>query len=150
MSLEDQIKTLARAPIFSSLEPDALRLIAFAAETRELAAGDLLFRQGDLSDGGYVVASGSLTLTSSDNTTAAGKIIGPGALLGELSLLISTRNSATAIAHENSTVLKISRRLFLRTLDASPISALQLRKARTRELTTLSAALERARQTFLK
>lgn len=150
MSLEAQIKTLARVPIFSSLEPDALRLIAFAAETRELAAGDLLFRQGESSDGGYVVTSGSVTLNSSDNTTAAGKIIGPGTLLGELGLLISTKNSTTAIARENTTLLKISRRLFLRTLDASPISALQLRKARARELATLSAELEKARQGFLE
>jgi hypothetical protein len=38
----------------------------------------------------------------------------------------------------------------LRTLDASPISALQLKKARARELMTLSAELEKVRQAFLE
>ena len=62
MALEDDIATLAGAPLFHLLERDALRLVAFAAETRALRAGDVLFRRGDRSDGGHVVARGAIAL----------------------------------------------------------------------------------------
>ena len=62
MALQDDVRTLASNPTLRDLEPDALRLIAFSAETRILRAGDVLFRVGDLSDGGYVVLSGGIAL----------------------------------------------------------------------------------------
>ena len=56
MSLEDDMALLARVAMLADMERDALRLLAFAAETRQLRAGDVLFRKDEMSDGGYVVA----------------------------------------------------------------------------------------------
>ena len=52
MALDDDIAILSQAPLFNLLERDALRLVAFASESRSLRAGDVLFRKGDRSDGG--------------------------------------------------------------------------------------------------
>ena len=149
MPLDDDLKTLVRLPVFAVLEPEALKLIAFTAETRTYRAGDLLFRQGDLSDGGYVVVSGAVALDSSQNAATAGKILGPGALLGEFALLVPTRCPATAIARQSTAVLKISRAMFLRTLEESPVSAIRLKRALGRELEKLAKDLEKTRQSFL-
>ncbi len=51
MALEDDIAALSRAPLFGQLEMDAMRLIAFAAESRNLKAGEVLFRKGERADG---------------------------------------------------------------------------------------------------
>ena len=58
MGLDDDIAILAAAPLFGFLDRDALRLLTFAAERRDLADGDLLFSRGDPADGGFVVMAG--------------------------------------------------------------------------------------------
>ena len=47
MALDDDMTLLARQPLLSLMERDALRLLAFAAESRILRAGDVLFRAGE-------------------------------------------------------------------------------------------------------
>ena len=78
MALEDDIAILSQAPLFNLLDRDALRLVAFAAENRTLRAGDMLFRKGDRSDGGYVVSRGAIALDASDDGSPATFIAGPG------------------------------------------------------------------------
>ena len=149
MSLVSDVKLLAGLPVFSSLDAEALKLIAFAAETRTFLAGDVLYRQGEPSFGGYVIVSGAVALESSQNDGVAAKIVGPGGLLGELALMAVTKNPATAIARQDLTVLRISRALFLRTLAESPTSAQRLRVELGRELQTFVDDLEKTRKSFL-
>ncbi len=149
MTLDANIQLLSDLPIFSGLEPEALKLVAFAAEKRVLRAGDVLFRQGDWSDSGYVIVSGAVALDTSQSPGVAGKIVGAGALLGELALLVATKHPTTAIARQNSTVLKISRALFLRALEESPASAERLKRALSHNLSFLRAELDKTRRAFL-
>ena len=72
MSLESDIKILSGQPIFAELEPEAVRLIAFGSEPLLLGPGDVVFRQGDPSDGGFIVISGALSLASTESSTIAG------------------------------------------------------------------------------
>jgi CRP-like cAMP-binding protein len=149
MSLDSDVKLLASLPVFSSLDAEALKLIAFAAETRTFVAGDVLYRQGESSFGGYVIVSGVVALESSQNDGVATKIVGAGGLLGELALMAVTKNPATAIARQDLTVLRISRALFLRTLAESPASAQRLKVELGRELQTFVDDLEKTRKSFL-
>ena len=126
MSLEQDIRNLSRIPIFAEVEPEALRLLAFAAETRILRTGEILFRKGDMSDGGYVILSGTMRLESGDDR-GVGPLARTHALVGELALVTQTERPVSAIAHEPTTVLKISRQLFQRVLKEFPQSAVRLR-----------------------
>ncbi len=90
MALEDDVATLARNAIFAALAPDALRLLAFSAETRVLRAGDILFRRDEPSNGGFVVLSGSIALDASDHGASATRIARPPTLIGEIALLART------------------------------------------------------------
>lgn len=133
MGLEDDVDILARIPAFAAIEPEALRLIAFSAETRILRAGDVLFRRDDISNGGFVVLAGSIAMDASGDGAAPARIVRPPGLIGDLALVTQTRRPATAIAREPSTVLGISRQLFHRVLREFPNSAEQLRQSlRTR------------------
>jgi len=145
MSLNDDIRNLSRIPLFGELEPEALRLIAFAAETRILRAGDVLFNRGDESDGGYIVLTGAIALDPIGDGGPAVQIVGPTALIGEIALISQTERPVTAIAREPSTVLKITRALFHRMLKEFPVSARRLRAAIQARLDTFAQELEEMR-----
>lgn len=143
MSLDEDFRRLSRIPMFSALEPEALRLIAFSAETRILRAGDVLFRRGESSDCGYIVLSGSIALDAAGDGAAAGQIISRNGLVGELALIIETARPATAIAREPSTVLKVPRSLFHRVLQEFPRSAERIRVGMTQRLASFVDELAR-------
>ena len=54
-------------------------------------------------------------------------IAGPGALIGELALVVAMQRPSTAIALENSTVIRVARSLFQRVLESDPAAARRLR-----------------------
>jgi len=108
---------------------EALRLIAFSAETRILRAGDVLFRRDEISNDGFVLLAGSIAMDASGDSAATARIVRPPGLIGDLALLTQTRRPATAIAREPSTVLRISRLLFRRVLHEFPDSAERLRQS---------------------
>jgi CRP-like cAMP-binding protein len=145
MSLGDDIRNLSLIPIFGELEPEALRLIAFAGETRILRAGDILFRRGEESDGGYIVLTGSIALDPTGEGGPARQIVGPNTLVGEIALISQTERPVTAIAREPSTVLKVSRLLFHRMLKEFPASAQRLRLSIQTRLAAFTQELEEMR-----
>jgi len=70
---------------------------------------------------------------------AADVVVGPGTLLGELALIAESKRPATATASEPSTVIRISRSLFLKMLEGYPNAAHIMREqivARAREAMT--------------
>ena len=126
MSIEDDIAFLARVPTLRILGRTALRILAIGAESRYVHDGEALFHSGDNADCGYVVQEGSFDLRGDTNMGAM--VVGPGALLGETALIVDTQRPATAVAREPSTVIRISRSLFLKMLDGYPDAAVKLRE----------------------
>jgi CRP-like cAMP-binding protein len=127
MALENDIRDMARLPIFQEIEQDALRLLAFSAETKILRKGDVLFQRGDASDSGFFVLSGSFQIEAPNQRDTGEFVIHPYSLIGEMALLIDTERPATVIAREPSTVLKITRAVFHRVLQEHPKSAIRVR-----------------------
>ena len=123
MALDDDIALLARQPLLSLMERDALRLVAFAAESRILRAGDVLFRVGEPSDGAVLVISGAVALNSREDGQPAEEIVGAGALIGEIALFTAVARPVTAIAREPTQVMRLSRSVMRRVLGESPASA---------------------------
>jgi CRP-like cAMP-binding protein len=140
MALDDDIRDMARLPIFQEIEPDALRLLAFSAETRIFRTGDVLFRRGDPSDAGYFVISGSFRIEDPARHGGEAPAVTAYALIGEIALLTETERPATIVAREPATVLKITRTVFHRVLREYPKSALRLRAALEARLAGFSMA----------
>lgn len=135
MSLERDINSLARVPFFSAMDHEALRLMAFAAENRDLPAGEVLFRKGDSGDGGFLVMSGAVDLDSSDHAGGLGaRPATTGTLIGVHGLLAVVRRRQTATVREPSLVLAISRALFTRVLREYPTNAKTVRRLWARHL----------------
>lgn len=94
-------------------------------EPRSLAHRVRLFEEGEPASSLFLLQSGSLKLT---RTTPAGRpsvlaLLGPGELVGELSLLDGRRRGATATAVSPTTVLELSQRAFDRWLVEEPDAA---------------------------
>ena len=127
MSIEDDIAFFERVPTLSVLGRAALRILAIGAESRYVHQDEVLFKSGDASDCGFVIQEGSFRLKGA-NSPADEIVVGPGTLLGELALLAETVRPATATASEPSTVVRISRSLFLKMLEGYPDAAVKLRE----------------------
>jgi CRP-like cAMP-binding protein len=126
MTIEDDIGFLERVPTLRLLGRGALRILAIGAESRFVTTGAVLFAAGEDADGGFVVQQGSFSLQP-EAARGAEMIAGPGTLLGEAALLTETKRPATATAREPSTVIRISRALFLKMLEGFPDAAYRLR-----------------------
>jgi CRP-like cAMP-binding protein len=128
MTIEDDIAFLERVPSFAILGRDALRILAIGAESRYVHGGEVLFTVGDPADAGYVIQDGSFTLKTDNTEASAAEMTATrGALLGELALLTETTRPVTATAAEPSTVIRVTRSLFLKMLEGFPDAARRLR-----------------------
>ena len=101
--------------------------MAIGAESRYLDGGDVLCRQGEAVDAGYVVQEGSFRLSRVGESEAMGRTATAGAIIGEIALLVDSQSAFTAIAREPSTVIRIPRTLFVRMLEGYPEAAARLR-----------------------
>ena len=147
MALNDHVRQLQQIPLFGALNAEALRLMAFSADTKILHAGDVLFHQGDAAEAGFLVLSGRLNFTreGNDDTQHAGA----GALVGEMAMIAPTQRPATATAAEITGVLIISRILFMRVLGEYPDCAIQVRRDLAATIARQANAFETFREQFL-
>lgn len=142
MALDDDIRLFTQIPVFRLLEPDALRLLAFSAETKLLRAGDVLYAYPAQFESGYLVVKGSLAIF--DNREALGepaKIIQSPGLVGELAMIAQTEQTGSIIAREPTTLLRVSRTTFHRVLGEYPRSAEAVRSMVSERLQSMSAQL---------
>ena len=147
MSLDSDIALLSRVPLFSELNSEQVRLLAFSAVHRELRVDEVLFREGDDAQSGYIVASGEIVMSRGEGR--AKKMLAtcePGSLIGEIALFIATKRPATATATRLTDVMEINRALVTRMLNEYPHVALRLRAALTERLTATVSELGRVKQ----
>jgi CRP-like cAMP-binding protein len=124
MSIEDDVALLERVPTLRLLGTAALRMLAIGSEQRNVARGDLLFNEGDDADAGFIVQRGAFRI---ENGAGAETVAGPGALIGELALVVAMQRPSTATALEHCSVIRVARSLFQRVLESDPAAARRLR-----------------------
>jgi CRP-like cAMP-binding protein len=149
VSLDDDIAFFEQVPVLAALGKSALRVLAIGAETRNLPSNAVLFYAGEVTDGGYIIQSGSVLLEPGTPLDGREITLGPGALIGELALLTDMVSPSTAIAKEPTVLIRIPRSLFKKMLEGFPGAAKQLRDVMaarvgewTQELDGVKAALD--------
>jgi CRP-like cAMP-binding protein len=144
LGLDDDIAILAAAPLFGFLERDALRLLTFAAERREMADGDLLFARGDPADGGFVVMSGTIRLAPR-GAGAEPVRAGRAALIGQLALFVRGTRPTEARAEGATELMRITPTLMRRVLEEFPGAAQAVHDTLADDLAGLVADLDQVR-----
>jgi CRP-like cAMP-binding protein len=146
MSLDSDISLLSHVPLFSELNSEQVRLLAFSAVHRELRVDEVLFFEGAEALSGFIVASGEVVLSRGEGK--AKKVLAtcePGSLVGEIALFIATKRPATATATRLTDVMEINRALMTRMLNEYPHVALRLRAALSERLTATVSELGRVK-----
>lgn len=128
MALDDDIALLRRIPTFRALGPDGLRVIAISAEQMHLRSGDTLFEEGEPADCAYVVVAGAIRLRTAGSKADEPNIVRAGSMIGEMALMIETDRPAQATALEPSTLMRITRGVFMRMLEGEPKAAALLQQ----------------------
>jgi CRP/FNR family transcriptional regulator, cyclic AMP receptor protein len=135
---------LSRSQLFQVLEPAELEAVLAQATVRRLARNGIVLRRGDASAGASIIVTGRIRIStmSEEGREVTLGVLGPGDVLGEMSLLDGEEISADAVALEDCALLVIERARFLRLLRSSSDLCLRLMAVLCRRLRRSNAALE--------
>ncbi len=109
--LRERLLLLRRAAPFAGVGPAALQELAGKIEQRKITTGTALVEEGRPGDTCYLIHSGTFSVHKGlvPGAEQPLAILGPGSLVGEVSLLAGEPRRATVTALEDGEVLAISR-----------------------------------------
>jgi len=134
------IEMLAQRPLFAGLSRRELNSVAALGVTVDIAANEVLTKEGAIGQEAFLIVSGNAHCTVGDEVEVAN--LGPGDLFGEMSLLDGARRSATVIADTDMTVTVFERREFVRLVETSPIVAMKILAAMAARLRSADLELK--------
>ncbi|USR79320.1 Crp/Fnr family transcriptional regulator [Arcanobacterium pinnipediorum] len=129
---------LAHVELFRELdEADRADLLALMSETT-LKRGESLFHEGDSGDRLYVVTDGKVKLshTADDGRENLIAVLGPGEIIGELTLFDLGARSSTVTAIAATSLLSLSHKDMMTYIDSHPAMAKSMLRELARRLRT--------------
>lgn len=139
LSIEDKGFALSRSAVFSRLAATSAQLLAETMKTERLAAGEVLFEAGDVSDRVYLLVEGTLKVTVGSHRSRA---LRPGDLLGEYGMFAGLTRTATVTAESPATLLSLDYPRFRAFLLAVPGAALVLLQVAVERMLEVEAKCE--------
>ena len=121
---------LQKCPVFAQQPPAMLLEFAALMKSEFFAPGDVIVRQGDIGDKFYIVASGTVTVTTRKNGISFPPVtLEAGNYFGEVALLTGDPRNATVTAATPVEVLTLAARHFQQALKHSKTFEERLREA---------------------
>lgn len=115
-------------PPFHGLSPEEVETLIGVASTHTYSKGQVIFQQGDPGDAFYAVLEGKveikMTGPSEKEQTIATILVG--SVFGEMALLTDESRSATALATEDSLLLRLAKEDFLHLLETDNLPAYKI------------------------
>jgi len=144
------LEVLKRVEILKPLSGEEMKRLAEGARAHRYALGEPIVRQGEEGDSFFVITSGRVEVSASDETGARAVLaqLGGGDFFGEMSLLTGERRSATVTALEDTEMIVVDKANFAQVITANPSIAQSLSEILERRLienAAKMAELERAR-----
>jgi CRP/FNR family transcriptional regulator, cyclic AMP receptor protein len=132
---EEKVSWLRRVPLFADLSTAQLESVAPFVDEVEMEAGHVLFEQGELGQELLIIVDGAAEVSRDGHHV---QDVGPGDVIGEISLLDGRPRTATVVTRAPTTALSIGKRAFDTVLDrvpGLPHELLRTLAARLREAT---------------
>ncbi|MCL1588723.1 MAG: cyclic nucleotide-binding domain-containing protein, partial [Actinomycetia bacterium] len=124
---DGRFEALARSPAFRELNIVDQQRLAVAFEPAHLPGGTTLMVEGDEADSMYLVQSGRLrVLVRRDGVELPVGEIGPGEVVGEMSMLSDGNRSATVVAIRDTSLWELSKDAFNELVITHPTMLLEL------------------------
>jgi CRP/FNR family cyclic AMP-dependent transcriptional regulator len=145
MSIKEEVEVLRNIPLFAKLEPAKLKLLAFTSERLTFETGQPLFQQGDPGDAAYIVMDGAADILIN---TPKGSVkvanLGRHQIIGEIAILCDVPRTATVVASQPTTTLKINKDTFFRLINEFPQIAVEIMRELARRLDKTNEQLRQA------
>jgi CRP/FNR family transcriptional regulator, cyclic AMP receptor protein len=145
MSIKEEVEVLRNIPLFAKLEPAKLKLLAFTSERLTFDVGQPLFQQGDMGDAAYIVMDGAADILIN---TPKGPVkvanLGRHQIIGEIAILCDVPRTATVVASQPTTTLKINKDTFFRLINEFPQIAVEIMRELARRLEKTNEQLRQA------
>ncbi len=146
MSINDEVELLRRVPLFASVPPAKLKLLAFTSDRMVFAPEQVLMKQGDAGDAAYLILSGQADVTvDTANGPLKVAVVGKNDFVGEMAILRDVPRSATVTATGEVMTLKITKDTFLQMIEDSPLMAIEILRVVTQRLEATTIDLTQAR-----
>ena len=127
----DVVPAATQTPsLMEELDPAARESLLASSSVVRLAAGAVLFGEGDEADGAYSVVSGRLDV----HTSGGLRPVGAGDVIGELAMLTGGRRSATVTARRDSILRRIEPQVLDKVLEEHPHAARSLTRVLAAQL----------------
>ena len=143
--LNDDVALLRRLPMFGDVSNAKLKLLALACRRNHYAAGDVLIRQGADALSLFILVSGEVKVTrerAGDALVLAR--LGPGAIIGEIGVVLDTPYTSSVIAATDLVVLEIGKTDFLELVKELPQLSMGLIRELARRVLRTSDLYEAA------
>ncbi len=128
----DPVDALGEIPLFSGLSRDELVNLAAHATTMDMTEGASIVREGEMGMEAVVILDGTASVVRGGQEIDQ---VGPGAVIGEMSLLNHKPRNATVTATSNCRLLVMDAREFSSVLEASPELAITILRTMSERLT---------------
>lgn len=145
MSTSVPMNALAQSDVCRGLTDAEIRTIHALSEELPTEPAQVLFREGEVGDALFLVLAGELDVLKADKSGKERSLatVGPGAVLGEMSLIQSgTPRSATIRAGTAGSLLKIPAARFQALLQQDAVAALKVVRNLARVLSARLARLD--------
>ncbi|NMM44730.1 cyclic nucleotide-binding domain-containing protein [Rhodospirillaceae bacterium KN72] len=145
-ALTAEARSLHELPLFSNLDANKLKFLAFTSERLTYNPGEVLMQQGDEGEAAYVILDGAAEVV----IVSGGKEqvlfeLGANKLVGELALLCDSERTATVRARKKTTALRLNREVFSEMARQDPHFAFEMTRDLGRRLILTTSELNRAR-----
>jgi len=139
--MEDSI--IARIPLFERMSPEEREELRGMMSQTTLRRGEVLFNEGDSGDRLYILLTGKVKLghTSVDGRENLLAVLGPGEVVGELTLFAPGPRSTTATAVATTELLALEHNQLMGFIDSHPTLAKDMLRALAVRLRRTNIAL---------
>ena len=141
ISVEDSI--ISRIPLFEGLSPEEQEELRAMMTQTTLRRGETLFNEGDSGDRLYILLSGKVKLghASADGRENLLAVLGPGEIVGELTLFDPGPRSTTATAVAPTELLTLDHNQLMTFVESHPQLAKDMLRALAQRLRRTNTAL---------
>ncbi len=127
--LSRKLNIIASTELFAKLDARNQRLLAFSAQWYDVAAGQVIFSDGQAPDAAYLCLSGKAELRwpeGHDHDGRAISVVEPGRLIGDLSIITREPRPFDLIAQEDSSFLRLGADEFRAVIESDATVAVSL------------------------
>jgi CRP-like cAMP-binding protein len=143
----EAVALLRGIPIFATLDPASLKLLAFSSAYLSLTDGEALCHQGDPGDSVFVIDEGKVDVSiHTDGRKIHLATLGKHDLFGEMAVICNLPRTANVSARGPLKVLKIESDVFLQLVTGNPDAALGVMRVLAQRLMRFTELYEKLKR----